>query len=124
MAVHETDTPAFCSACFNQQPDKRHIDFDAAWDGPVIDAQNGMKQTIDDLVICQVCIESAARILGWVPASEDDTSAKLLRLEGELREARKVRAEQADRLERIRASIVEVDPATLTAKPPRKTAAR
>jgi hypothetical protein len=30
--------PTMCSACFGQYPDRNHVDFEAAWDGPVINS--------------------------------------------------------------------------------------
>jgi hypothetical protein len=78
-------TPVRCSACFGQHPEKSHVDFEAAWDGPVIDAGNGMKQYIDDLVICEDCIRSAADSL---PSDEKtllrDTQATVAALREEL----------------------------------------
>jgi hypothetical protein len=55
-----------CSACFNQQPDKLHIDFEAAWDGPV--KEGAIKVPIDDLYICEDCLKSAYGLLD--PESE------------------------------------------------------
>lgn len=51
--------PAYCSACFQQQPDVPHVDLNAAWEGPVLDV-SGTKHTIDDLMLCENCIRQAA----------------------------------------------------------------
>jgi hypothetical protein len=56
-------TPPFCSACFQAGPEKRYIDFDAAYDGPVITMEDGRKQPIDDLVICEECLQAAFDLL-------------------------------------------------------------
>lgn len=50
--------PVYCSCCFQQQPTKLHIDFEVAWDGPVIN-EDGLRVPIDDLYLCENCIESA-----------------------------------------------------------------
>lgn len=56
--------PAFCSSCHQQKPNTLHVDFDAYWDGPVLDAANGMKQSIDDLIICKDCLTAAGILIG------------------------------------------------------------
>jgi hypothetical protein len=57
---------AFCASCFNQDPTATHVDLEAYWDGPVIDSNNGVKQAIDDLVLCDTCIAEAAKLIGFV----------------------------------------------------------
>lgn len=54
--------PAMCSACFGQYPDRHHIDFGASWDGPVLDGAH--RVSIDELIICENCIEIAASLFG------------------------------------------------------------
>lgn len=49
--------PVYCSMCFQQQPQKLHIDCQVAWDGPVIN-EDGLRVPIDDLYLCEDCIES------------------------------------------------------------------
>ncbi len=56
-----TNTPAYCSSCFQQQPDKLHVDLDAAWDGPVL--EGSIKVAIDDLILCEGCLREAYRLL-------------------------------------------------------------
>lgn len=63
MRIAET-TPPYCSACFGQEPDAKYVDFESAWDGPVIDEGNGLKQSIDDLIICERCLMAAANLKG------------------------------------------------------------
>jgi hypothetical protein len=50
--------PVYCSCCFQQQPGQVHIDFQVAWDGPVIN-EDGLRVPIDDLYLCRNCIETA-----------------------------------------------------------------
>lgn len=60
-----TTPPAYCSACFNQDPQAIHVDMDAAWDGPVPQMKgDGFDAVaIDDLVLCEACVRSAAGLL-------------------------------------------------------------
>lgn len=66
--------PTYCSSCFGQHPQERHIDFGSYWDGPVVqprDTITGTEQVqIDDLVICENCIKRAAAVLGLVNAPD------------------------------------------------------
>lgn len=57
--------PSYCAACFGQKPEVPHIDFEAAYDGPVIEVGNGIKVTIDDLIICEQCLAVAVKLLGY-----------------------------------------------------------
>lgn len=52
--------PPFCASCF-QQPQGRYVDFEAAYDGPVIGTD--FPQPVDDLVICEGCLAEAFSIL-------------------------------------------------------------
>lgn len=65
--------PGFCSSCFNSSPELRYVDFDAAWDGPVIiDPERGtakiwpggVPSSNDDLYLCESCVQRATEILG------------------------------------------------------------
>ena len=64
-----TRPPAFCSSCFQAKPQMLHIDFEAAYDGPVIN-DGGIKVMIDDLVICEDCLSVAAKMVGMVHDEE------------------------------------------------------
>lgn len=71
--------PPICSSCFAQYPDRRHVDFNASWDGPVIDSHNGMKQSIDELIVCEKCLEDAAKVIDLV--REDELRERVAELE-------------------------------------------
>jgi hypothetical protein len=97
--------PAFCAACYGQYSDRRHVDFEAAWDGPVFEgegvhtgdggARSKLPVGIDDLVICEDCLKSAAKLLGWAgPKAQQKIDDLELRLE---RSERDRRQEAADR---------------------------
>ncbi len=55
---------SYCASCYGQYTDRDYIDFESYWDGPVIDVHNGMKQPIDDLIICESCLRDAAKTIG------------------------------------------------------------
>src|SRR4051794_23314642 len=67
--------PPHCSSCFSAKPQTTHVDFGAAWDGPVIEGEGVVQHVIDDLIICADCIRTAGRLvgLGYV----EDVSAEL-----------------------------------------------
>lgn len=64
--------PPHCAACFNQQPDKQHVDFGASYDGPFLrgEVTGGPTVSIDDLILCEDCLKAGARELGLVEADE------------------------------------------------------
>lgn len=62
--IHLVDiAPPHCSACFQAKPQSPHVDFGAAWDGPVI-GEGVTQHVIDDLVICKTCLIDAGRQIG------------------------------------------------------------
>lgn len=58
--------PTYCSSCHGQYTDRTYVDFDAYWDGPVMEEPNQVKVAIDDLIICDECLGAAATLLGYV----------------------------------------------------------
>jgi hypothetical protein len=64
--------PPHCSGCFQQKPQTRHVDFSAAYDGPTVPALENtigvVVHSIDDLVLCEDCIETAASLVGLTRA--------------------------------------------------------
>lgn len=54
--------PVCCSSCFQQQPEKLHVDMEAAWEGPLLDV-DGRRFSIDDLWLCEDCIRAAVALL-------------------------------------------------------------
>src|SRR3954462_2206167 len=54
--------PAMCSACFGQYTDLIHVDFEAAWDGPVVN-NDGSPYSVDELVICERCMRAGYSLL-------------------------------------------------------------
>lgn len=89
--------PARCSACNLQRPEKRHIDFDAWWDGPVVEGGlatgegvvRGPRVSIDELVICEDCLRDAGRLIDLEPVE----GGRVELLEQQLEDARSVNLE-------------------------------
>lgn len=60
--------PTACAACGGQYPDRKHVDFGAAWDGPVLNQAEVISEgvtpmQIDDLKVCETCVREAAEVL-------------------------------------------------------------
>lgn len=53
--------PPYCASCF-QHPEGRSIDFEAAYDGPVIPG-TPEPVPVDDLIICESCLAEAFSLL-------------------------------------------------------------
>lgn len=64
--------PPHCAGCYDQKPGERHVDMEAAYDGPVIAGAdpNHPSTQIDDLVLCEGCIREAARLVGLADWAE------------------------------------------------------
>jgi hypothetical protein len=75
--IHLAETPpVVCSSCFGQYTDRRHVDFGAAWDGPMVppdqSVAGGKMVSVDDLVICEECLRFAATLIGMGDVQERD----------------------------------------------------
>lgn len=55
--------PAYCAACFQHDAQVRHVDFEGTYDGPVLTLEDGRKQPIDDLILCEKCLVAAFELL-------------------------------------------------------------
>jgi hypothetical protein len=69
--IREAETPVGCASCGGQYPDRRHIDFSAAYDGAVLNQKEVLESgvtpvQIDDLILCDECVRAAAALLGLV----------------------------------------------------------
>jgi hypothetical protein len=108
-----TDVP-YCASCYQARPGQPHVDFDAAYDGPVLDAAAAMQ--IDDLVICHVCLGGAARLLGYVL---DEDRPRLQQVEAE-KVALRERAQAAETaLAKARTALAEGPPRRGPGRPPK-----
>lgn len=77
--------PTHCASCFGQHPDRVHVDYQAAYDGPVVEGgiigENGevldrIAVTIDELVLCEECLRTGAELIGMT--ADDGTKAALI----------------------------------------------
>jgi hypothetical protein len=66
--------PVACASCSGQYPDRRHVDFGSAFEGPMMPASTevagGKPVSVDDVVICDECLGFAAGLLGLVDPEE------------------------------------------------------
>lgn len=81
-AARLAEMPMFCASCGSQDPKARYVDFDAAWDGPVVNPEDGIKMQIDDLVVCENCLKEASALVGLV--DPDQTAETLARAQQDL----------------------------------------
>lgn len=66
MAKIAESAPPACAVCHGQYPDRRHVDFEVAYDGPVLDG--AARVMIDDLIMCEDCLRIGARLVGLIDA--------------------------------------------------------
>ena len=103
-------------------PRARHVDFEAAWDGPVVN-NNGTAYSVDELVICEDCMRAAYELL---PPSEEGQT-----LHDQLAELRAQNAQLVQYSQALEAGVSRLEhalgirPEGLPAAPaPRRKAAR
>lgn len=105
--IRPAELPTYCSACGCQDKSKRHVDFDAACDRGY-GADENVPISMDDLIICETCLRSAALLVDMVDGTEP--LEKIAVLERRLAEEQK-RADQAaayaDRIEQAIAARPE-----------------
>lgn len=68
--------PPYCASCF-QKPEGRVVDFEAAYDGPVVPGSPA-HVPVDDLVVCESCLAEAFDLLD--PQSMRETIEELTQL--------------------------------------------
>jgi len=72
--------PSACSSCYGQYPERLHIDFGAAFDGPVLFGKDGATLgQVDELIICDECLRAGADLLGL--RSQGDLEAQVATLD-------------------------------------------
>lgn len=82
----------YCSACWCQYPEKRHVDYNADNDQGYGD-DPAHKVPFDNLQLCETCMKEGAQLVGMVDGAErerdiNEKDVKIDRLERELRQAR------------------------------------
>lgn len=131
--IHLTDPPFACSSCGGQYVERQHVDFGAAWDGPMIPSEHiagHQPVSIDDLILCDECVRAAARLIG-MEDRDDETISRLAadvdtqseRLAGSLRYVAALEqtiAERDNLAETLGIQAKPPAPAGLEAKPRRK----
>lgn len=90
---HEPDVsllevpPVRCSACWGQYPERRHVDFESHWEGPTWregiagedgEILNSITLSLDDLILCEECLTTAAKLIGLVKPDEVSQHAEEL----------------------------------------------
>jgi hypothetical protein len=80
--------PRACAACYGQYTDRAHVDFQAGYEGALIDPNRPRAGHVDWLVICEKCIRTAAALL-------PEQASKVEGLQHEIA-ALKERAEKAE----------------------------
>lgn len=105
------NAPIHCANCYQQEPGI-HIQFPAAFDGPVLNQNekllgSGVEvQAIDELVLCEKCLKAAAKLIGLqnVPdllAEREAQKLEMEHVEEELRQARQATKVLADAISAI-----------------------
>jgi hypothetical protein len=89
------DSITYCSSCHGQYLERKHVDFEAYYDGPVIDTEGDIKVSIDNLIICSECLKNAGALVGLFPAEDLKEENKEL---GEAIEAHEQHTEQLEAL--------------------------
>lgn len=56
--------PPACSGCYLQNVKLKHIDFEVCYDGPILGGPGSIPYQVDDLILCEKCIENAAKLVG------------------------------------------------------------
>ncbi len=69
MTVKLANMPVYCAGCMNQQPNLRHVDFDAALDRGY-GKDEAVKIAMDDAIFCENCVKEGAELLGMINAEE------------------------------------------------------
>lgn len=99
--------PPHCSGCYQQKPQETHVDFGAAYDGPVVPALAGtvgvVGHSIDELVLCATCIRTAAALIGLT--DEGPLIAERDQLEAGNQSLRAELAGYRDYMERLEGAI-------------------
>jgi hypothetical protein len=106
--IHLADpAPPHCSGCFQQKPQERHVDFGAAYDGPVVPALEGtvgvVGHVIEDLILCETCIAEAGKLVDLGNAAA--LTAERDQLEAGNRELRAKNAGLTDYVAKLEAAV-------------------
>lgn len=118
--------PVACAGCGGQYTDRRHVDFESAWDGPTFEEfvhtgdggkVRNLVVAIDDLFLCEECMAEGAKLLGFVKA--DEQAQRLIEAEEQLTNLRERIAEREDYIVTLERAVA----AKPSAKPRKKAEA-
>ena len=121
MARIADPRPALCSACGNSgDPDTEYVDFEAAWDGPVVlnddgsyrSAPNGEPSASENIYLCKACVRAGAQLLEIKPELHRNQLREIRRLEIENQHLR-------DRLRSVGRELERTRELQLGPEPPR-----
>ncbi|UTI65615.1 hypothetical protein NBH00_05240 [Paraconexibacter antarcticus] len=101
--------PTACASCFGQYPERRHVDFGAAYDGPTVEGDSPLAGVttvaIDDLIICEECLCAAAALLGL--RDDGETATEVERLTAQVDDLRARNLGALDYIRRVDEEIAE-----------------
>ena len=112
-------SPPYCSKCFGaaiaKDPRPTFVDFQAAYDGPVITRsgeevrpENYQPINVDWLVLCEDCLKAAGNLIGLAPA--EDIREEMNELQAfvkEVQEDNKAKDKMISHLERTIEELIE-----------------
>jgi hypothetical protein len=102
-------TPIACAGCFAQYPDRLHVDYRAAFDGPQVPGSGPRSPHISWVTICEKCLRDGVALLPEEKGRVDALEQRIVDLEEQLKQTEAY----ADRVEDALASR----PASRAAKP-------
>jgi hypothetical protein len=120
--IHLAETPPVaCSSCGGQYTDRRHVDFGAGWDGPMVapgDVAGGKMVAVDDLILCEECVTFAATLVGMGDVAEHEQ--RIDRLNERLTDTGQRLGKALDALEKLKTAVSAVEQVKRPPGRPRK----
>lgn len=109
--IHLAETPPVaCSSCGGQYTDRVHVDFGAGWDGPMVapgDVAGGKMVSVDDLIVCDQCVQAAASLVGM--GDTEELEARVVGLNERLTDTGQRLGKALEAVEKLQAAITAVD---------------
>lgn len=98
--IKPSGLPTYCSCCGGQDPNKKHVDFDAAHDSGWYGDDPAIGIVKDDLFLCETCLKTGAGFVGMVDGDELKAENRSLKEKLDAEERLRRQAQNyADRLE-------------------------
>lgn len=102
--------PPKCSGCYAQKVGQVHVDFESAFEGPLVDPDRPRSGHIDWLILCEDCVRTAYRMLPENVEDRQNLLGRIAQLEDDAREAR----EYADNLRKTLRKTLDYEQPTVT----------